>query len=360
MGRVLLTAALAVGIAVAAAPAAPAAPSAVWLSEAISTVTEATDHRYGARDDRGATLDGLKVIRARGRYVGVYHAPGGSSFDVHVATSPDLMTWTRRATLDVDASQATLARAGRGFVVAYEKAFTADVLPLTRLPQELDVANGLLGRIRIRFRHYPTLDRLLGGDHGRQFTAPRTAALTAEGTPHIESVTTNRGIGRSRIEVGLHHFADTDGDLFPDADRQGTGTLTNFRQWNDGDDPAVNDAFLGLRTLHPGFESAPVGNIGDREAVGSSDGRMALHEAQYRPGEWGTWRLFLRHVASQVVSPVDVQTHGGSTAFGNPSLTRLRLPDGTHALFASMFVFSEGAAAGEAGSLIFYRVEPGG
>jgi hypothetical protein len=320
---------------------------------ALGDVPGADAYRYAAKDDRGSTLDGMKVIRSGDRYLGVYHSPGGRSFDVHVATSTDLMTWTRRATLDTDGSQATIAPAGKGFVVAYEKALTADALPLTPLPPELDVVNGLLGRIRIRFRYYPTLARLLAGDPAREFTAPRTAALTAEGTPHIGRVVVTRGIARSRIELGIHHFADTNADVFPDADRQGTAVLTNFTRWRAADAPAVNAAFLGLTSFHPGFTAPPAGNLGDRDVVGS----LAVHEGQYRTGEWATWRLFLRDVRTQAVRPLEVHTHGGSTAFGNPSVTRLRLPDGRLGLFASMIVFSEGSAPGEAGALLLYRAE---
>lgn len=336
---------------------AAAATPAERVALAVEDVAGATAHRYGARDDRGATLDGLKVVQAWPRYVGVYHAPGATSFDLQVATSTDLMTWTRRVTLDTDASQGTIAALpGGGYLVAYEKAFTADVAPLVRLPAELDVINGLIGRVRLRFRFYPTLDRLLAGRHARQFTAPRTVALTAEGTPDISAVNFSKP-GRSRIEVGLHHFADTNGDGFPDADRQGAGVLENFAAWSDATTPTVDAAFLNARELHPGFTTPPSGSIGDRDPIALGAAHLVLHEAQYASGDFSTWRLFLRYAGSGALRPLNPRTHRGSRSFGNPTITALTAPDGRRALFVSAYLFGEGAAPGEAGSLILYRSE---
>src|SRR5687767_11021725 len=117
---------LALSLAVPATAQAAPTPMEV-MREAIADVPNATAARFGARDDQGASLDGLKVLQVGARYVGVYHAPAGKSFAQYVATSTDLMTWRRRATLDTDASQAAItALPNGGFVVAYEKAFTAD------------------------------------------------------------------------------------------------------------------------------------------------------------------------------------------------------------------------------------------
>ena len=340
---------------VGACPPAHATGPADEVAEAVEDIAGATAVRYGARDDRGGTLDGIKVIQVWPRYVGVYHSPGATSFDLHVATSTDLVNWTRRATLDTDASQGTIVPVpGGGFLVAYEKAFTADVAPVVLLPPELAVVSGLIGRVRLRFRHYPSLDRLLTARPGRTFTAPRTVALTAEGTPDLRVVSWTKP-GRSRVEVGLHHFADTDADGFPDADRQGSAVLTNFLDFKDVTTPAIDAAFLRATALHPGFSAPPAGNIGDRDPIVLDGSRLVLHEAQYRVGEFASWRLFLRDAAGGPVRPLDPRSHGGSTAFANPTITELTAPDGRPALFVSAFVFSEGAAPGEAGSLVMYR-----
>ena len=48
-------------------------------------------------------------------------------------------------------------------------------------------------------------------------------------------------------------------------------------------------------------------------------------------------------------------THGGSKSFGNPTATALKAPSGRDAVFVTVYVFSEGAAPGEIGPLIYYR-----
>jgi hypothetical protein len=49
-----------------------------------------------------------------------------------------------------------------------------------------------------------------------------------------------------------------------------------------------------------------------------------------------------------------VATHGGSTAFANPTATVLRDPSGEGAVMVTLFVPGEGAAPGEAGSLLYH------
>jgi hypothetical protein len=49
-----------------------------------------------------------------------------------------------------------------------------------------------------------------------------------------------------------------------------------------------------------------------------------------------------------------IHTNGGSTAFANPSLTENTTPAGARALLVTLFLPSEGAAAGGSGELIYY------
>jgi hypothetical protein len=46
-------------------------------------------------------------------------------------------------------------------------------------------------------------------------------------------------------------------------------------------------------------------------------------------------------------------THGGSTAFANPTATMLHDPAGRDAVMVTLFLPMEGAAPGEAGSLLY-------
>lgn len=363
-GAVVVCALLA---ALALAPAAPAAPSRqqriaarIALTNIVQDVGHTTAHRYGARDDRGAPLEGLKVTQVGARYVGVYHAPGGGRFNVHVATSRDLIEWTRQATLDTDASQPTISvQPGGSLIVAYEKTTLLDLLPRPELApglaSPLDILDGPLNRIRIRFRFYRSLDALLDNQFSRQFTARRTLSLRAEGTPSITRAILRRGrITRSRIEVGMHYFADIDGDGRPDLDRQATAVLTDFSRWQAQPQPDLDADFLALRTPHPGFTAPPRGSIGDRDQIILDGVRLELQEAQYVPGDYSSWRTFIVDPRSRAPRPLEIDTGGHSRAFGNPTATALTSPAGRPAVLVTVYVFAEGAAPSEAGPLVYY------
>ena len=349
------------------APPASAGPSKVQRADAretlkriIEQVGRTTAHRYGARDDRGAPLEGLKVVQAGGHYVGAYHAPGGGRFNVHIATSRDLIKWTRRRTLDEDASQPTIAALPNGgILVAYEKTTLLDLLPRAPLPPSLagptDIIDGPLNRIRVRFRYYRSVDALLDGQHGSEFTAPRSLSPTAEGTPSITKVRLRNGlISQSRIDVGLHYFADLDRNGTPDVDRLATATLTNFNTWQAKPEHDLDADLLRLRSFHDGFSAPPRGSIGDRDQIVLNGVRLELQEAQYIPGDYSSWRLFLIDPRYRVPRPLEVATGHTSRSFGNPSATALTAPSGRPAILVTMYVFAEGAAPHEAGPLVFY------
>jgi hypothetical protein len=334
--------------------------SRISLANIVENLDRTTAHRYGARDDRGAPLEGLKVVQVGDRYVGIYHSPGGGRFNVHVATSKDLIAWTRRVTLDEDASQPTISvQPGGSLVVAYEKTTLLDLIPRPALPDglagPLDILDGPLNRIRIRFRFYRSLDALLDNQFSRQFTAKRLLSPTAEGTPSITKAILRRGlISRSRIEVGMHYFADIDGDGKPDLDRLATGVLTNFDTWEARPQPQLDADLLKARSFHKGFSGPPRGSLGDRDQVIFDGVRLELQEAQYVPGDYSSWRLFLIDPRYRVPRPLEIETGGDSRSFGNPTVTALTAPSGRPAILVTMYVFSEGAANGEAGPLIFY------
>lgn len=349
------------------APAASAGPSKAQRAGARETLTRiiedvgrTTAHRYGARDDRGAPLEGLKVVQVGSHYVGAYHAPGGGRFNVHIATSRDLIEWTRRTTLDEDASQPTIAALPNGGVlVAYEKTTLLDVLPRAPLPAALagptDIIDGPLNRIRVRFRYYRSVEALLDGQHSGQFTAPRSLSPTAEGTPSITKVRLRRGlISRSRIEVGLHYFADLDRNGTPDVDRLATATLTNFNTWKARSERDLDADLLTLRSFHEGFGVPPRGSIGDRDQIVLNGVRLELQEAQYIPGDYSSWRLFLIDPRHRVPRPLEIATGDTSRSVGNPTATALTAPSGRPAILVTMYVFAEGAGPHEAGPLVFY------
>ena len=338
------------------AAAATDSPPAARLRAVVEDVRAADGARFDSKDDRGVGLDGLDVLQTGGTTVGVHHAALNGKFYLDVATSDDLLRWRHRATLDTDASQGTLAALPDGsFLVVYEKANWLSLLPRIGLPPELALVQGLVDRINLRVRRYRNLAALLAGRYDRQITLPLTRSRHAEGTPHVAAIRWNGSLRKSQIDVGFHWFADTDGDVFPNVDRQASGTLTGLRRWRTVDEERLSARFLEATEVHEGFTAPPRGNLGDRSAV-RLDGRpLALHEAQYLPNKFATWRLFLRDPEAGTVRPLHVRTPGGSTAFANPSVARVTAPSGRPATLVTAFVPSEGAAAGEAGTLTWFR-----
>jgi hypothetical protein len=298
------------------------------LRPAIEDVTQATAHRYGARDNEGTSLDTLKVIRSPGGgYLGVYHALRQGVFVVKVARSTDLLTWVRVADLDVHASQPTLAATpGGGFVLADEK--------------DSGCTGTGPGGNCLGFRHYPSLTALFGGAADRIFQAPRSLSKCAEGTPNIYSIRARRNIGRSTIKVGFHYFRDCR------VDRQAGGVLRNFSSWSARIDGRANGL---LEAFHPD------GNIGDRDYARLPGGAFSIHEVQFRRHDFGSWRVFLYDRKAGRAQQLEITTRGGSTAFANPTFALLRSPRGRPALLITLFIPSQGAARTEGGELVYYR-----
>lgn len=295
------------------------------MDDLLTDVTRAV-HRYGVADDRGVSMDTLKVIGdPAGGYLAVYHSrPRRGSFTVHLARSSDLMGWHHHADLDHDGSQPTIAALDDGgFLVAVE-------------------AGGAGRPAWLRVHRYPSRRRLLDARPDRTFDAPHTLVPAdgyAEGTPHIGYASPDGSV----IDLGFHYFRAGK------VDRQGVGRLTDLRDWVARADPALDAAVeaWGVR-----------GNIGGRDTALVGSEWVTLVEGQLRPGDWGSWRVFRYDRAAGRAWPLAVRTHGGSTAFANPTVTVLRAPTGRKALLTTLFVFSEGAAPGEAGPLLYYRELP--
>lgn len=285
----------------------------------IENVTQADARRYQAADSAGHTMDTAKIIQdATGQYLAVYHTGIGGSPHVSVATSADLVNWTWRHTFGAGTSQPTIIAAGNGFVVAWEQ----------------EPSNHLA------FRYFASRGDLLGGVVSRGFDAPRTLSACAEGTPNIYSVRLSPDIDHSTIDVGAHYYWNCD------RDRQQRGTLTNFSSWHASAQSNVDNAMLYWGVG---------GNIGDRDALNYKGYNYGVFEGQYTKGDFGSWRTFLYDYQTGNADRTSIHTDRGSTAFANPSFTSIHAPNGHWAVVVTLFLPSEGAAAGEAGELIYYR-----
>jgi hypothetical protein len=302
----------------------PATAGAATYREVLENVPQANGHRYGTRDDRGRSMDTLKILpRGRG-YLGVYHTLAAGRFDVQLATSRNLVRWRHRATLAVNASQPTIARRpGGGYLVAYEK--------------DAGCRNG---NNCLAFRRYGSARQLLrGGQRGRERRIARTFSKCAEGTPNFYKVTART------FEIGFHYFQDCR------VDRQARGTYdTATGTWKPRMLPSVDARVLGAG-------AAAGGNIGDRDAAffKPAGAERAVYEGMIGPRSagFGVWRCFAEETGT--FTQLHVRTHGGSTACANPTVTNARLPNGRAGLIVTYFIPVEGAGKGEAGELVFWR-----
>ena len=292
------------------------------LAGLLGDVRSASAFRYDARDSVGHRMDTAKVIPSpAGGYLAVYH--DGES--CHLATSADLMEWTHRAVVDEPATQPTVAATGDGGLVT---------------AAEFNDGHG--GRLRVRW--WPTLDALLAGRPARQFLAPRTLSPCNEGTPSIRRLSLGGDPGTSTVELGFHYHRDCQ------VDRQALGTLTGFRAWTAVTNPEL-DAAVERAAAAAGQRIG--GNIGDRDHPRHLGRDYDLVEAQGRRGDFATWRVYLYDRAAGTAEQLRIVTHRGSTAFANPTATVLRDPTGRPSLMVTLFLPTEGAAPGEAGSLLF-------
>ena len=292
------------------------------LAGLLGDVRAASVFRYDARDSLGNRMDTAKVIPSpAGGYLAVYH----SDEVCHLATSADLMTWTHRVVVDEPATQPTIAGTHDGGLLT---------------AAEFNDGHG--GRLRVRY--WANLEGLLAGRPDREFLAPRTLSDCNEGTPSIQQADLDAGVGASRIELGFHYHRDCR------VDRQARGTLSGFRSWSAARYPEL-DAAIERAAAAVGEQVR--GNIGDRDHLRYRGHDYDLVEAQGRRGDFATWRVYLYDRSAGTAERLEVVTHGGSTAFANPTATMLRDPAGRDALMVTLFVPMEGAAPGEAGSLLY-------
>jgi hypothetical protein len=292
------------------------------LAALLGDVRAATAFRYDARDSLGNRMDTAKVIVSpAGGYLAVYH----SGQTCHLATSTDLMQWTHQAVIDQPATQPTIAASPDGGLLT---------------GAEFNDGHG--GQLRIRY--WPTLEALLAGRPTREFLAPRTLSACNEGTPSIREFRLDADVDASRIELGLHYHRDCQ------VDRQARGTLAGFRAWSTATDREL-DAAVERAAAAAGDQIG--GNIGDRDHLRYLDRDYDLIEAQGRRGDFASWRVYLYDRAVGTAERLDILTHGGSTAFANPTATMLHDPAGRDAVMVTLFLPMEGAAPREAGSLLY-------
>ena len=300
----------------------------------VGDIPGATGYRYAVTDDLGHEMDTAKIIQIAetGEFAAVYHwwSDDTRSFSVSLATSTNLLDWTRRVTLAQQASMPYIEEASDGgYVVAWE--------------QEPDN--------HLKFAYYATWDGLLLGSTTKTFDAHQKLSGCAEGTPSIYSASS------TEVDFGFHYFADCE------TDRQARGT-TDWVTWQ-----ATPQFQLDRAAILQGYR----GSIGDREVIDFKGYEFTFLESQFTQNDWRTFRFLLydeelgaRDQAGLTVGfgkappeppsvHVFMATHKGSYSFTNLTATEVTI-DGQRAIVFGVFIPMEGGRPGEIGQLIYYRV----
>ena len=81
---------------------------------------------------------------------------------------------------------------------------------------------------------------------------------------------------------------------------------------------------------------------------------FTLIEGQFVLDDHRTWRIFLQDGETGKAEQLNIQSHGGTVSFGNPTIELVEI-SGRRAIVVTLFVPQEGARSGEAGELIYYK-----
>ena len=297
---------------------------------------DADGQLYCCESDFTATCGNSHACSSNSGLMGCACADTGDAatereYQVRLATSSDLIHWEFVRTLipnadmpyalrpDVAADGPEAARTW--IVVTHEQWMTSG----SRIPSN------------IGFKLYATEADLAGGVEHGSFIAPLSvgAGQSIEGTPGFYAASVRvdgNGVAVVDADVGLH-FNDGQG-----VDQVGYGPLVGFGATDAGLSPTFSaaraDAYNDLFISRGG-----IGNIGQRQSGVLNGVRFIAQEANIGPMPptlWEDWRVWLYEYApSEGDSPdgtgeptmLQVTTHGGSTAFGNPSWAVVSCPD---------------------------------
>lgn len=314
--------------ATATTPAPASSANQTKLANAIQNVKSASVYKYMAIDSQFMPMDTAKIIaNPAGGYMAVYHNMNPGSNVIRLATSTDLKRWTFKANL-VNGTQPTIAKTSDGgFLLAYEHNKT----------------RGGAGYVRVVY--YKSLADLYARKITRSATMPHTLTNCSEGTPNITSAELKPDINRSVIKLGFHYHNNCD------TDREATGTLTNWTSWSASKATGLDKAIINAAKLN-GKNIG--GNIGDRDVMNYGGTNFTIFEAQYNKGNFGTWRPYLYNNTTGQTQLLNIKTHKGSQSFANPTMTAAKGPDGKQGVIVTFYVPGEGAAFGEAGTLIYF------
>jgi hypothetical protein len=300
-----------------------------WLpamnSSEISELNDATSNvkYFNLKDDENFEMDVLRIVKTGETgsgtyaYLGVYHSSqvSANSFQLRLAGSNNLQTWTFITSLGVRSHQGDIKKIWGGYLLVNEE----------------DQVEGLNN---IKARYYSNYTNLLANTDANSFTFPRHYSASANGTPDIREID-GSSPGSSYIFIGYHYYENSY------VDQQGFGILKNFNDWRAWEDDIVNHNVIEM-----GFN----GNIGGRSSYDYNGKKNVLLEAQKVRSSWEDWRLLLGD--GTFYSELTISTPLGSKSFANPGIVDV----GNGEFAVTSFLPTEGNQPGEIGTLL-YKVQ---
>jgi hypothetical protein len=309
--------------------------------------------RYDLKDNTGNHMQCLSVIDMTGqayKYAAVYHTPylvtGGYRYKVNLAISNDLMNWIWQRTLldNADMPKFMKVTNGEWIILTHEQWMNEGPGGDSRGPAQLG------------FKLFHNYADLLNGTIRKSWVAGQHVT-NLNGTPNFyDARIVYDGLNPSVEAICGFHFWDGYRDAV------GHATVTKLfhpgggTSWSPMTATNYNNLFIN---------AGVTGNIGQRATLSTSNGRYTIQEGNVGDpaSSWDKWRVWLySHDDDQLyptgngsILQLAPQTHKGSSSFGNPNLDLVKDPNGIgQAIVVSYFIFGEGSAPGEAGSLLYY------
>ncbi len=297
------------------------------LHTLLGDVQSSEEYSYNSRDNLDQGLDCLNIFEySIGIYYGVHHSYNGTSFNVHLVNSSDLINWNFMKILVREASMP---------YICFRES-EQDIFIIHEQWQNLNSS----GPCRVKIRYYPSLSYLKEGNSTLHFQAPKSFS-DYEGTPNIYSIQE----GGNFISIGFHFLSEEGRDLVANA------TLINFFSDNPGWSAIKWEDYYN-KLICRGCS----GNIGGRSFGILENYCITLQEGQLVKDDWSTWNVWVYNWEDGGFHQLDITTHQGSSSICNPHFKIVNHPSDSNkkVVFCSYFVPSEGAGHGELGELLFY------
>ncbi len=310
--------------------------------------------RYNLTDSSGQAMQTPSIIDLTNqpyKYAAVYHTPypveGGYRYKVNLAVSNNLLNWQFVRSLVDNADMPRIVKVkGASWLVLVHEQWLG--------PDQASTAPAQLG-----FQLFYDANDLLNGIIRSTWIQPQYMG-DLNGTPSIYNFSlslTNNYYGVNG-QFGFH---------FWDGSRDVNAVSTIVNLFNPSTQPQ-NYPSTAVNYNNLFMSQGVSGNIGQRDTIQTTGGRRYnIQEGNIgAPGQsWELWRVWLYTfgdtnsypTGNGTVLMLSPQTVKGSSSFGNPSITVVKPPLANQTgkrIVVSYFLFSEGAAPGEAGSLLYF------